>query len=360
MLSEKLLKAHEEICKDCFVGFDGFCDEIIDLIDKRHDSENYTPLPTIEAFGKRILSAKGVSGNLELVTKQIKIGGNAPILANALQNSQHRIYFAGTIGTKNQIEPLFADFAARCERVIPLGPSGHSDALEFSDGKIILGKLSSLFHIDYRTLLAAVSEDELVNLLNKAALFATVNWTMLPKMTEIWEGIAQNILPRLKRDKLRWLFVDLCDPAKRSETDLQRAMEVLASFSSVYQVVLGLNRAEAKHLGDVYGISSDAKALQRKLGLSQVVIHSAGVSKAASDDGNEFEFRAAVCKTPKLTTGAGDNFNAGYCNGLLYGFSVQECLELAMTTAGFYVRKGRSPNVKELVKSLSNSSNEVI
>ena len=42
---------------------------------------------------------------------------------------------------------------------------------------------------------------------------------------------------------------------------------------------------------------------------------------------------------PRLTTGAGDNFNAGFCLGQLLGLSPQQCLITGTGTSGFYVQK---------------------
>ncbi|PID89184.1 MAG: hypothetical protein CSB01_03330 [Bacteroidia bacterium] len=56
--------------------------------------------------------------------------------------------------------------------------------------------------------------------------------------------------------------------------------------------------------------------------------------------------------TPKLTTGAGDNFNAGFCNGLLRGFTTEECLATGVNTSGFYVRNAHSPSKQELIAFL--------
>ena len=45
------------------VGLDGFVDEIIGVVDKRHNPEAYDSLDTIAAFGKRVSDASGTSTN---------------------------------------------------------------------------------------------------------------------------------------------------------------------------------------------------------------------------------------------------------------------------------------------------------
>ena len=58
-----------------FIGFDGFIDEIIDVVETREDVSNYRRFITIDKFNERLASASGKSINLELVTRQIKIRG---------------------------------------------------------------------------------------------------------------------------------------------------------------------------------------------------------------------------------------------------------------------------------------------
>ena len=58
------------------------------------------------------------------------------------------------------------------------------------------------------------------------------------------------------------------------------------------------------------------------------------------------------CQNPQLTTGAGDNFNAGFCVGLLAGLEPQEMLAAGTANSGFYVRNGRSAKSADLVAFL--------
>jgi sugar/nucleoside kinase (ribokinase family) len=60
------------------------------------------------------------------------------------------------------------------------------------------------------------------------------------------------------------------------------------------------------------------------------------------------------CEKPRLTTGAGDNFNAGYVLGLLLGLEPEEALLTGMATSGFYVRNAKSPDFAELVGFIDN------
>lgn len=372
LLADKLLASYQRILSDpnaapkCFIGFDGFTDEIIEAVDTRTSIVDYKPMTKMEQFGGRVLEFAGKSCNIEFVVREKKLGGNAPILANALLEGGHRITFAGAIGTTEEIEPLFKDMAQRCERVFPLSPSGHSDALEFHDGKVILGKHASLIDINYDTLLEHINVDTLTEILDEADLFVSANWTMLPLMTELWERVHDEILPRLQKrnqEHPRWFFVDLADPAKRTDEDLAAGLMALRNLGKAYRVILGLNKAEALRIGKLLDspllsgnmeqIETLAKDIRKRSGLFQIVIHATRFAVAVNDN-ESIAVEGPYTPTPVLTTGAGDNFNAGFCNALLYKLTTEETLLSGVATSGYYVRNGRSPTIEELANFLKN------
>src|SRR2546430_4325212 len=67
-----------------FVGLDGFVDEILHVVDKRMAARHYESVDTIARLAERIAEAAGKSTNIELVNQITKLGGNGPIMANAL------------------------------------------------------------------------------------------------------------------------------------------------------------------------------------------------------------------------------------------------------------------------------------
>src|SRR5258708_33871018 len=81
-----------------FVGLDGFVDEIIHVVDKRDNAENFARLPTIAKLAERLAGAAGKSTNVELVNQLTKLGGNGPIMANALASFGIRVTYLGTLG----------------------------------------------------------------------------------------------------------------------------------------------------------------------------------------------------------------------------------------------------------------------
>src|SRR6185295_3335088 len=174
-----------------FVGLDGFVDEILHIVDKRENAEKYVRLLTIEKFAKRLAGAAGKSTNVELVSQLTKLGGNGPIMANALASFGLKVGYLGNLGYPN-LHPVFADFAKRAE-VFSIAEPGYTDALEFEDGKIMLGKHQSLKQMTWANINTRFGRDNFVSHFGNADLVGFVNWTMLTGMSDIWSAVLKEI-----------------------------------------------------------------------------------------------------------------------------------------------------------------------
>src|SRR4051794_30700655 len=139
VLSESAQRVRE---LSAFVGLDGFVDEIIHAVDTRKNAEEFTRLETISNFGDRIKEAAGKSTNIEFVNQKTKLGGNGPIMGNALATLGIKVTYVGTLGYPN-IHSVFKQFTERAD-VHSIAESGHTDAVEFLDGKVMLVKSNSL------------------------------------------------------------------------------------------------------------------------------------------------------------------------------------------------------------------------
>lgn len=336
------------------VGLDGFVDEIIEVVETRFGPDSYRPFPTIAALAEKIRAAAGTSSNFELVVRRQKLGGNGPILAHALASMGLDVAYIGSLGHP-EIHPVFRELAARA-RVHSVAEPGHTDALEFRDGKLMLGKSESLRELDWDHLVARVGRPELRRLLGESALIAMVNWTMIPAMTRIWERLLEEIVPSLDRAD-RTLFVDLADPEKRTPDDLREALDLLRRFQGHLHVVLGLNAKEAVGVASALGLPTrpdpeaagvdEAEAIRATLGLGTVLIHPRQGASAATA-GASARFAGPFVQRPLISTGAGDHFNAGFCLAHALGLGLEECLCVGVAASGFYVRSARSPSAGEL------------
>jgi len=338
------------------IGLDGFVDEILSVVARRIDAHHFIPVATIAEFAERIAAAAGLSTNIELVPRMSKLGGNAPIMALAMAKSGAAVTCIGTLGLPEP-HPIFAELAQRAQ-VIPVANPGRTQALEFNDGKLMLGRLENLYGLTWEALLDLVPAARWIDLCQGAHLVAFVNWTMIPAMTDIWRGFLAEVAPQLPPAKPpRIAFFDLADPQKRSEEEIREALAVLGQFRPYFTTYLGLNRKEAAEVGRALGLAEETeptapleqatRALGAALDVDGVIVHPTDRA-AACVAGDYWEVEGPYTPTPRLTTGAGDNFNAGCCLGLALGLGMQDALTLGVATSGWYVRQATSPTFAEL------------
>ena len=333
------------------VGFDGFVDEIVHAVDIRTGAEKFRRLDSMRAFGDRIRDAAGLSCNIELVSQMTKLGGNGPIMARAFTRFEHRVTYIGALG-KDVVAPVFTELADECERVILLADPAHTSAVEFLDGKVMLGTMSSLSGVTWENLVDIVPRPKLRELVGKMELIGFLNWTMLPHMNGLFDGFGRLLAESGNRPRI---FVDLADPAKRTRTDLIQALGSLGDLQSVAEVILGLNENESSHCVEALQLKAtkDLAArcieLRKAIGVGIVIIHPIESAHAADEQG-AYSAEGAFTPNPNLTTGAGDVFNAGFCHGLLHGCGTRLSLLAGTCTSGFYVRNCRSPDHSELIK----------
>jgi len=343
-----------------FVGLDGFVDEILHVVDKRESAENYTRLPTIAQLAERLAAAAGRSTNVELVGQLTKLGGNGPIMANALASFGLKVSYLGILGYPT-LHPVFADFARRAE-VYSIAEPGYTDALEFEDGKIMLGKHMSLKQMNWDNIQARFGRDKFDKKFGAADLVGFVNWTMLTAMSDIWSAVLKEVCPAMKGPR-RKMFIDLADPEKRTSQDILRALELISAFQKYFDVILGLNEKEGHEIADNLGFKTDdhspegllklCNEIHLRVRVDTIVIHPTAYALASGPDGDAI-IQGPFTPKPKITTGAGDHFNSGFCLGKLLGLSTELCLLAGVTASGFYVRSAQSPGVADLAELLRN------
>lgn len=337
-----------------FVGMDGFVDEIIHMVDSRQDANTFSRIPTITKLAERIAAAAGKSTNIEIVQAMIKLGGNGPIMANALSSFGIKVTYIGALGYPT-LHPVFQEFANRAD-VHSIGEAAHTDALEFDDGKVLLGKMVQLNDVTWANIQARYGRDQFASKFNTAELVGFVNWTMIPFMSDIWESMLKELCPALKGPR-RKIFFDLADPEKRSAKDITRALELILGFEKYFDAILGLNEKEAFEISDVLGLGFKdhspegmlklATEIQKRLPINTVVVHPVAFAVAASK-GDAQIVKGPFCAKPKISTGAGDHFNSGFCLGKMLGLDNAGSLMTGVATSGFYVRTAKSPNMGEL------------
>ncbi len=344
------------------VGLDGFVDTILHVVAQRQTATEYTRMTETRSFAERIGEAAGRSANFEFVPKMTKLGGNGPIMANALSYFGLPITYLGNLGSPGP-HAVFSEFVARCERVITIAEPAYTDAIEFEDGKLMCGKSETLKDVNWENILRHLPLEELRGIFANSELISLVNWTMILHTTDILRSILTDLVPTLPPlpdgtgDGKRWMFFDLADPAKRSRDDISEFLEVAIEFQRHFKVVLGLNFQESRQIGAVLGlpdpgderddVTTHAARIQARLGLETVVVHPTHFAAAADANGSAC-VAGPFTPRPLITTGAGDHFNAGFCLGRILGGDLEESLLLGVGTSGFYVRQAKSPTLADL------------
>ncbi len=346
-------KASDASGRTVLVGLDGFVDVIINPVHRRFGpGDDYEPIPDIAAFGNRILAAVGKSTNIEMGRKLEKIGGNGPILADALCEAGFPTRYIGALGGQ-AIHPVFEDFARRTDAV-SLADPGVTHALEFQDGKLLFGLMDTLEQVTFQAILDKMGEGAFFDLVSRTDLFAVVNWTMLPYLTQVLQALVDRVYPHLGPRDHRSFFFDLADPEKRSDDDLLGVLYLLKRFCAFGSATLGLNLKEAQHVARVLGcpvgeseeeaLKGMARDIRSELRIDCVVIHPTDSAACATKD-ETFYTDGFFTPRPRITTGAGDHFNAGFCSGRLLGLDPLSSLITGCAFSGHYVRSAESPSL---------------
>jgi hypothetical protein len=121
-MKERIEQTIEYLCghaaainkKQATIGFDG-CRDVIYRVLKEENSANGSKVffSTMEEFGSYIIEKSGMSCSLELIRQVEKIGGNCPILSNALGCFGVKTNVIGTLGYPN-VNGLFSEISPNC------------------------------------------------------------------------------------------------------------------------------------------------------------------------------------------------------------------------------------------------------
>jgi hypothetical protein len=282
-------------------------------------------------------------------------------MANALAAFGVRVTYIGSLGYPT-IHPAFSELARRAT-VHSIAEPGHTDALEFDDGKLMLGKHATLKDVTWQNLKKCVGREKLLESFAASTLVGLQNWTMLPHMSDIWQHVLDEVCPRLPKRANRSIFLDLADPEKRDPRDIRQAVTLVGRFQKYFDTYLGLNEKESLEIGRVLGydgptegesaVKTVAQFIQEVIGISAVVVHPRAYAVAA--DGKKVTLvRGPFTPKPLISTGAGDHFNAGFCLGKLIGANDETSLQLGVGTSGYYVRTAKSPSAKDLAEFLQS------
>lgn len=339
------------------VGFDGFVDKVQKVVKRKESGKTDLYFQTISEWASHTAQLTGRSGQFELVTEKTKMGGNAPIMANALSALGIQNTCVGAVGYPEPLD-VFRSLPKDCE-LIPVNNPGLSQAIEFTDGKVILSELTVFQDFDWPALANKVNLETLRSRADNSMCIALLDWANLPHATSLWAGFLEHVVKQLNKAERYFLF-DFCDPSKKTAGQIREVLELVSSFSAYGKTVLGLNENESTKLwlaleGQALSASTAIPPLQEvgtfifnAMNINTLLIHPTDRTIAIKKEGT-YEMEGHVIKKPTLLTGAGDNLNAGFCAGLLLGLSTPLCMLLGMASSGAYVKNGYSASAENLI-----------
>ena len=344
--------------KKVAAGFDGFVDSIVKVVNYKTENSGTVFFNTIGEFGSYISAKSGSGFSLESEELVQKLGGNMPIMANAMAQMGISVNCTGAFGIPT-IAPAFAGMHSNCQLFSYTNP-GFTTAMEFADGKIMLAQMTDLNHSDWNTIKSAIGLEKLTEIFTLSDLVCLVNWSELDHSNHIWQGLLTDIFANQGTDSTaKQFFFDLSDCSKRSAEAIQSALKLITQFGRYGEVTLSLNRNEANILYKTLindtpptDIQLTGNELFTRLKIDTLIIHSSKISAAWDSNGTYISEPDFIAK-PLISTGAGDNFNAGFCMAMLMGLPPEPSLIMANLTSNIYITTGKSPGIDTLIAYIS-------
>ena len=340
------------------IGFDGFIDTIVKLI--KHKDSAGKPVNYFNSaadWANHILGKKGANFSIELTQCSIKAGGNTPNMANAMAKLGLTVNCAGALGYP-VIDPIFSQLPATC-RLYSFATPGTCQAIEFGEGKMMLANMDELNKVDWNILKLRIPVNKLIEIFDAASIIGLLNWGEMVAATGFWKGLLQDVLPFCRTNMNKLFFVDLSDCTGRTKDETLAALELLKHFSSYGKLILSLNHNESIFihtlLSGTVPDNIDTKTLGEEIflhlepGTLLLHNHSGAVAFRKNDFAQKDSF---FIEAPKLLTGAGDNFNAGFCFAQLMELGLEDSLTIAHLVAACYIKNGESPDWNALINAL--------
>lgn len=340
-------------------GFDMVVDTVVRAVKQKSDGQPSVYFDTIEAFGKYLISKKNMSCSIEMELQQEKIGGNMAIFSNCLGSLGIRTHCIGSMGYP-KIEPVFAGMHENCI-LHSVCRTGQCNALEFNDGKVMLSSMDNLKDMTWDMICSRMDRKQLESCFGDSQLIALLNWSEMQGATALFQAVFHNCVKTGDRDRSKWLLLDLSDASRKSAGELLEILTLGEKFAEYRTTVLSMNENECRLAYQaLFRREADSRRgmgqeISRALDIDYLILHlphcAYGYTKEAvvKEDGY-------YTPTPRLSTGGGDNFNAGLCFGLLHGLPLAESLKLGNATSGYYVREGESPDVRQLHRFILTGS----
>jgi sugar/nucleoside kinase (ribokinase family) len=332
------------------LGFDGFVDNVRQVVDERTTPESFEPMTELGALGERIAASADdrSSITIEWTREGTRTGGLTCHLARAFIRLGASPVMVGAYGDP-ELDVFADEFAAATRH--SFGEPNYTEAVEFDDGKLLVTETGATRTLDWGTLVDAVGAETLADALDGADVLGVGYWVVSPDLPSVLTGLRESVWPTLA-DPPETVLLDPGDIRQLSDDVLDAGVDPIRDFASVAPVTLSANRAEMRRLATRFdsspsSLSAAAASVREGLGLRRAVAHADDVSVAAGPDGTA-SVAVPHVDDPAMTTSAGDHFNVGLLLGLSAGLSDPAAVCLGNVVAGHFVRTGDPPSAAEV------------
>ena len=330
-------------------GFDGFVDTLVRTVKKRSD-DSVEYFDTMSDYADHIKARAGKSCLISLDPTVRKLGGNAPICGGAMAALGAQVELIGALGYPEP-DPLFAEMKG--VNLHCVANPGNTTALEFKDGKIMLCNAVSVQEFNWARIKELLGMDKLVEIYSDCGIIGMFNWSDMQNATNIWRGICEDVMDKVKLAENAIVSVDLSDCARRSNEEICEIIEVLRKYRKYCKVVLNVNFNEYRQVfaaltGKEAPENIEESNLLEVTGLDVVCVHFHNGSTAFDANGMA-TVSTYFIENPKISTGGGDNYNAGFTSAVYYGMDMRDSLVVANAVSGFYIKNGYSASPNDLL-----------
>ena len=324
--------------KKVLVGFDGSVDRTVRPIQVAGNPNRY--FATIGEYGRHIVSKAGLSCSIQNEIIKSQAGGNNVFVAQSLNAQGYDVFLAGLFG-ENSLTAEFLPLAEKGIELCSFGDNQFCECYEFDDGKIMISPQISDMPKPFEKLSAAMSDN--INLFHEADLIAMLNWGEIPWMQQLWDDAAEYMFTGEKADD-KFVFFDPADMSCRADDEIKQMLQCMKKASKARHCALSINENETLTIGKaIYNGESRPEVILESLVndgyVNEVVMHT--LYRALAFDGKSFaEAPTDHVEKPLFSTGAGDNFNGGYCSALLQKCSLVKRIKVANRAAHHFITTG--------------------
>lgn len=341
------------------VGFDGYIDHIRRLVGERKSPRVYDEIEEFDTVRGMFTRATAAEKTLqfEWVESERLPGGHTAHVGQSFTELGYDLQLLGYFG-----QPMRAEFEAAFPEasLLSLGQPTVTEYLQFEDGKILFTESRTHQALNWETLCEYVPLEDMVGYLDGTDIVSIGGWPLIPEISTIWEGLGEQVYPRLDSPPSD-LLVMVGETDRLRETTLRSHLESLETLDDRIPVTVVTTGEQSVHLGEVLlgstggqqSLPSLATELREAISVTRLAITSSHESVLATG-GDAFRVRAPSVQNPAEEGTFEDHFTAGVALGLAEGVSEASALVLGSAFGGYFKQYQETPTFDQLASFLGS------